>query len=113
MSDQNELTLDTEVMGESAIVHCHGRLTTTSAGQLRHEVKHLLSTTRAVTIDLTNLTMMDSLGLGTIAALYASARNAGRYLHVVNIGPRIREIFTVSRLLSVFEAHDDKNLVIR
>ena len=103
MPDQNELTLDIEVLADAAIVRCAGKLTVTSASRFHHEVKRLLSQARDVTIDLTGLTMMDSLGLGTIASLYASARNAGRELHVVNIGPRIREIFSVSRLLSLFD----------
>ena len=103
MPDQNELTLDVEVVADMATVRCAGRLTLTSAGRLRHEVQHLLSQPRVVIIDLTGLTMMDSVGLGTMASLYVSARNAGRDLHVVNIGPRIREMFRVSRLLSLFE----------
>ena len=104
---QNELTLDIEVVADAATVHCAGRLTLMSAGRLRHEVKQLLMHARVITIDLTGLTMMDSLGLGTIAALYASARNAGRELYVVNIGPRIREMFSVTRLLSLFEPPGD------
>jgi len=107
--DQNELTLDIEVVADMATVRCAGRLTLESASRLRHEVKRLLLHARVVTIDLTGLTMMDSVGLGTIAALYASARNAGRDLHVVNIGPRIREMFSVSRLLSLFETAGNAN----
>ena len=103
MSEQKELLLDIETMPGAAVVRCRGRLSLTSAGILRHEVKRMLPHTRDITIDLTNLTMMDSLGLGTLAALYASARNAGCDLHVVNITPRIREIFSVTRLLSLFE----------
>jgi anti-anti-sigma factor len=107
--DQNELTLDIEVVADIATVRCAGRLTLNSASRFRHEVKRLLSQARVVTIDLTGLTMMDSMGLGTIAALYASAQNAGRDLHVVNIGPRIREMFSVARLLSLFESADKAN----
>ena len=108
MPDQNELTLDIDVVAEIATVRCAGRLTLASAPRLRHEVKRLLLHARIVTIDLTGVTMMDSVGLGTIAALYASAHNAGRDLLVVNIGPRIREMFSVSRLLSLFEPGEAK-----
>lgn len=112
MHDQNDLTLDIEVLAEIATVRCAGRLTLISASRLRHEVKRLLSQARVVIIDLTDLTMMDSVGLGTIASLYASARNAGRDLHVVNIRPRIREIFSVARLLSLFEPMGETNIRI-
>ena len=80
MTAPNELALDIEELGETAIVRCGGRLSVTSADRLRQEVKRLLLTTRVVTIDFTDVTMIDSMGLGTVAALYASARNAGQDL---------------------------------
>ena len=91
---------------DAAVVRCRGRLTLTTAGRLRHEVKVLLQHTRFVTIDLGSVEMMDSVGLGTIAALYASARTAGGELYIVHLTPRIRELFSVTRLLSLFEAAD-------
>lgn len=110
MSVSNELTLDIEVLADTAIVRCRGGLTLTTASRLRHEVKHLLLTARVITIDFTDLAIIDSLGLGTMAALYVSARNAGRELYVVNIGPRVREMFSVTRLLSLFEAAGEANI---
>jgi hypothetical protein len=38
-----------------------------------------------------------------VAALYVSARSASCQLEVINFSPRIRELFSVSRLLSLFE----------
>jgi len=112
MAEHNELTIDVRTSGSAATVHCGGRLTITSSSQLRVEVKRLLPQTRTVTLDLTDITLMDSVGLGTIAALYASARTAGCELQVVNISPRIRELFSVTRLLSLFEACGEANMKI-
>ena len=103
IQEPQELTLSVEPTADAATVHCAGRLTLSSAGQLRRAVKRLLPHTRVVTIDLTKVTLMDSVGLGTIAALYASARSAGCELHLVNVSPRIREMFSVTRVLSLFE----------
>jgi anti-anti-sigma factor len=107
MSEPNELTLEIEVLADTAIVRCRGALTLTSAGRLRHEVKRLFVQARVVTVDFTDLKMIDSFGLGTMASLYVSARNAGRDLYVVNMGPRVRELFSVTRLLSLFEQVGD------
>ena len=112
MSDPNELALDIEELGETAIVRCRGRLSLTSADRLRHEVKRLLLNARGVTIDFSDVTMIDSMGLGTMAGLYVSARNAGRDLHVVNMGARVREMFSVTRLLSLFEPAGEANVRI-
>jgi len=112
MSDPNELTLEIEVLADTAIVRCGGALTLTSAGRLRHEVKRLLMQARGVTVDFTDLKRIDSFGIGTMVSLYASSRNAGRDLYVVNMGPRVREMFSVTRLLSLFEAVGDFNVRI-
>ncbi len=104
MPEPHELTLEIEAVADTAIVRCRGSLNLTSASRLRHEVKRLLPTMRVVTVDFTDLKMIDSFGLGTMASLYVSARNAGRELYVVNMGPRVREMFSVTRLLSLFEA---------
>jgi anti-anti-sigma factor len=110
MHEHSELALRVEPVNGGATVHCAGRLTLQSASRLRYEVKRLLPDARVVTIDLTDVTLMDSVGLGTIAALYASAKTAGCELHLVNISPRIREIFSVTRVLSLFEPAGSSNI---
>jgi anti-sigma B factor antagonist len=112
VSDSNELTLDIETLADGAIVRCRGGLSLTTAARLRHEVKRLSQDARVVTVDFTDLTLIDSVGIGTMVALYVSAKSAGRELYVVNMGPRVREIFSVTRLLSLFEAAGDANIRI-
>lgn len=110
VSNSNELTLDIEMLPDGAIVRCRGALSLTTAGRLRHEVKLLMQNVRVVTVDFTDLSLIDSIGIGTMASLYVSSKNAGRELLVVNIGPRVREMFSVTRLLSLFEAAGEANV---
>ena len=100
------------MLADTAIVRCRGALTFTTAGRLRHEVKRLLLQVRGVTVDFADLALIDSMGLGTMAGLYVSARNAGRDLYVVNMGARVREMFSVARLLSLFEVAGEANVRI-
>lgn len=58
-------------------------------------------------LDLTGVTNMDSLGLGTIASLYVSAKTSGCRLELVNLGPNIRRLFSMTNLLSLFEGAGD------
>ena len=110
MHEKQELTLDVAVATEVATVFCHGRLTLTSAARLRDTVKPLIVGRRTITLDLTEVTLMDSVGLGTVVSLYASARKGGCQFLVVNIRPRIRELFSVTRVLSLFEAVGEANI---
>ena len=83
-------------------VRCHGQLIGERATRLREEVKPLVGKGKKVTLDLTEVTFMDSLGLGVLAALYISARTAGGQLEVVTLTPRLRDLLSVSHLLSLF-----------
>jgi anti-anti-sigma factor len=47
------------------------------------------------------------MGLGTIVSLYASAKANGCDLKLINLSKRVREIFRVTNLLSVFEIYGE------
>ena len=67
-------------------------------------VKALLPKNRRVILDLTDLGYMDSSGLGTLVGLYISAKGANCRLELVNLSPRIRELLSLTNVLSIFEA---------
>lgn len=85
------------------VVRCTGRLNVETAPLLKTQVKPLLLPKRRVILDLTDLTHMDSAGLGALVGLYVSAKSAGCELQLMNLTPRIREILSITNLLSLFE----------
>ncbi len=88
--------------GDAAVVACSGWLVAGVAGILYDEVKPLIARDRRVVLDLTDLTKIDSLGLGTIVRLYASARSASCNFELINLSARVRELFGITGLLSIF-----------
>ncbi len=98
------LSLRSFVQEEATVVRCSGELTSSSSALLKTYVKGALPDTKRVILDLTHLSRMDSSGLGAIVGLYISAKNAGRTLEVINLSPRVRELFGLTNLLGVFEA---------
>lgn len=89
------------------VVECSGRLISGGTDPLRSEVKSLFPQTKHVILDLTNVTVMDSMGLGAIVSLYVSAKAAGCDLKLINLSKRVRELFKVTNLLSVFEIYGE------
>jgi anti-sigma B factor antagonist len=73
---------------------------------LRIHVKNLLSKSRQIVLDLKNVTRIDSSGLGTLVALYASARKIGGDIKLANLGNHIKEALRITRLVTVFEIFD-------
>jgi len=109
MADDAPLMLRTAVTLESTVVHCGGKLISGTADRLKSCVKPLIVRGGSVVLDLTDVTFMDSMGLGTIATLWVSSKNAGCQLALINLSPRIRDLFTVTHLLSLFESCGEAN----
>jgi anti-anti-sigma factor len=98
----SHLTLDVHRTGSVAVVRCSGRLVSGVNDLLTHEICQLIPCSKRIVLDLTDLTHMDSSGLGTVVRLYVSAKSAGCALELINFGPRIRQLLGVTNLLSVF-----------
>jgi anti-sigma B factor antagonist len=92
---------------DAVTVYCRGDLTFEVADLLRDEVKPLIPTTNVLTLDLTDIRLMDSSGLGTIVKLYVSGRTSGCTVFLVNFNRRVRELLGMTNLLRVFETCAD------
>ena len=96
------LTLDIERAGDVAVVRCHGKLVQGVNDYLYTNVHQLIPGSKRIVLDLSDLTHMDSTGLGTLVRLHVSARSAGCALELINLSQAIAKIFAVTNLLSVF-----------
>ena len=104
------LTLAVDRTDDCAEVRCSGRLVAGVNDLLYLEVSQLIPSSRRILLDLTDLTHMDSTGLGTLVRLYVTARSAGCSLQLFNIGKPIRQLLGVTHLLSVFEVIGNNNI---
>jgi anti-sigma B factor antagonist len=104
MSGTTSTTLTFEVDQSSGvpIVRCHGKLVAGVSDMLYDKVHQLIPGTKRIVLDLSDLTRVDSMGLGTLVRLYVSAKSAGCRLELVNLGKQIRELLGVTHLWSVF-----------
>src|ERR1700704_5027294 len=96
------LTLDIDrgalLAGDTVLVRCRGKLVAGVTDILYTEVSQLISKTKQIVLDLTDLTHMDSMGLGTVVRLYVSAKSANCDLKLINLGSRIRQLLSISNL---------------
>jgi anti-sigma B factor antagonist len=107
------LTLEVERNDDVAIVKCHGRLVMGVCDVLASKVKALIPDTKRIVLDLTDLKQMDSMGLGTIVRLYASAKSGGSCLVLINLGPRIKQLLGITNLLSVLTDMCEQGVTLR
>ena len=106
------LSLEIERKAGLALVRCHGRLVAEVSGNFHARIKQLLPEYKRVVLDLSDLSHMDSMGLGALVRVYASARSAGVDLQLRNLGPRIRQLLGMTHLLSAFTVVGENNIII-
>ena len=96
------LTLYVESSGEECTFRCAGRIVSETVELLRSEVKPAFAQFSTVILDLTDVSYMDSSGLGAMVGLYVSAKTAKCQLKLINLNKRVKELFSLTRVGEVF-----------
>jgi len=104
------MSLVTSMDGDAAIIRCTGKLVAGSTGMLQAEVRGLIPAAKRIVLDLTDLGYMDSSGLGSIIGLYVSVKTAGGRLEVINLSTRVRQLFSITNVMSLFEVCGEQNI---
>jgi anti-sigma B factor antagonist len=102
-----ELKIDVEKTPSETIVRCAGRITSGTSELLRSAVRPLIPDTPRIVIDLTNVSFLDSSGLGAIVGFWVSAKRAKHQLKLANANKRIVDLFLMSNLAAIFEGHEE------
>jgi anti-sigma B factor antagonist len=88
------------------VVDCAGRIVFgDETAALRDQVRNLLTDGARVVLNLADVTYIDSGGLGTLVALYTTARNAGGAVKLARLTQRVDDLLQVTKLLTVFEVY--------
>jgi anti-sigma B factor antagonist len=98
----NSLVFNIERKGDTALVHCRGRLVSGVCGPFYDKIHALIPGHKRIVLDLTDLAFVDSMGLGTLVRLQVSAKSGGSCIQLINLGKQIRHLLGVTHLLALF-----------
>lgn len=93
-----ELRLETVKGPEETVIRCIGKLTYTSAEQLRSAVRPLFPETKRVVLDLKEMTYLDSFGLGVLVGAYLSAGRQDCQLRLIHANEQAQQIIRITNL---------------
>ena len=102
-----ELSIETVRSSDEILVRCRGRITSATAATLQTTVRALIPKSSRIVLDLTDVSQLDSSGLGTLVGLYLSARRQECNLRLINLNQRLKELFRITNMVKVFEGHED------
>jgi anti-anti-sigma factor len=94
-----------EIMGRVANVTLHGRVVTDTAAQLKEVVKPLIAAGGRIVLDFSDVTHVDSTGLGALVGLKLSSINAGYCrLGFEHLSQRVTELLRLTNLTELFKS---------
>jgi anti-sigma B factor antagonist len=102
-----QLKLETVRTPQETLVRCTGRITSTTSGTLQATIRGLIPEAKRVVLDLADVNYMDSSGLGALVGLYVSATKQHCELKLIHLNHRVKELFRITKLASVFEGHEE------
>jgi len=103
-------------VGEVMIVDVSGKITLGDGGDaiLKDKMQSLMQQGKKhVLLNLGEVSYVDSAGLGEIVQAYATMNKGGGALKLLNTTKRIKDLLAITKLLTVFECHDDEAEAIK
>ena len=84
------------------------------SNSFREKVKSLLAAgKKKIVLNLSNVSYIDSAGLGTLVATFHSARSQGAVLKLANLGAKFKEVLQVTKLMTVFDTYENEAAAVQ
>ncbi|HSF23995.1 MAG TPA: STAS domain-containing protein [Blastocatellia bacterium] len=78
-------------------------------GQIRDRIKDLLADgQKRILLNLGEVNYIDSAGLGALISSYTTTKRQGGHLKLVNLTRRIQDLLAITKLITVFETHENE-----
>jgi anti-sigma B factor antagonist len=106
-----QLRMSTRALDGVIVVDCSGRIVFgEESATLRDTIKKILTQSPRLVLNLAEVNYIDSGGLGTLVALYTTARNAGGALKLARLTQRVGDLLQLTKLVSIFEVFESEQL---
>ena len=102
------LTITSGEVDGLTVVWLDGRIVLgEETGALRETVKELIDHgKKKLILNMNNVTMIDSAGLGALVAAYSSTRSGGASLRLCHLGAKFNELLQITKLVTLFEVYN-------
>jgi anti-sigma B factor antagonist len=100
--------------GDVTILDLSGKITIGEGSvQLREAVRNLLDGGKKnILLNLGDVSYVDSSGIGELVSSYTTTNNQGGQLKLLNLTRKIQDLLMITKLLTVFETHDNEETAV-
>ena len=102
-----DLSFQTTKTAEETMVVCTGKIVSDTQAQLMSEVQPLIPETKRIVLDLTDVSYVDSSGIGALVRLWVSTKRADCEFKIINLNERIKDLLRISNLSKILEGDQE------
>jgi anti-sigma B factor antagonist len=100
------LKTSSRIYGEALILDCHGRIIFgEETALLRQQVMELLQQSPNVVLNLSNVSFIDSSGVGELIRMLTTAAREKKTIVLAGLTGRVRDVLQITKLATVFATY--------
>jgi anti-sigma B factor antagonist len=109
-----QLNVKERQSGDVTVLDLSGKITIGEGSvQLRETVRKLLDDgKKKILLNLGDVSYVDSSGIGELVSSYTTTNNNGGTLKLLNLTKKIQDLLMITKLLTVFETHDNEDAAV-
>jgi anti-sigma B factor antagonist len=96
------------------VVEVSGRLTLgEGVAKVRSELQPIIAGgKRQIVIDISEVSYLDSSGIGLLVSTYATMNRLGGHLKICGLSNRVKDLLLLTKLFTVFEVYDNADAAV-
>jgi anti-sigma B factor antagonist len=96
------------------VVEVSGRLTLgEGVAKVRSELQPIIAGgKRQIVIDISEVSYLDSSGIGLLVSTYATMNRLGGHLKICGLSTRVKDLLLLTKLFTVFEVYDNADAAV-
>jgi anti-sigma B factor antagonist len=104
------MKIDIRTVDDVYILDCSGKITLGEGTMsIRNTVKDVLQGgAKKILLNLAGISYIDSAGVGELVGTFVTTGNSGGKLKLMGLTGKLREVLTITKLLTVFEVYDSE-----
>ena len=108
------MKIEMRSIGDVRILDCSGKITLGEGTMsIRNTVRDLLQGgAKKIILNLGDINYIDSSGVGELVSTYTTVVNGGGALKLLNMTKKLRDLLTITKLLTVFDVFDDEKAAL-
>jgi len=108
------MKIEIRTVGDARILDCSGKITLGEGTMsIRSTVRDLVqSGVKKIILNFADVNYIDSAGVGELMSTYTTVVNNGGQLKLLNLTKKIRELLTITKLLTIFDVSDNEKTTV-